>query len=89
MKDVSYIERGRFMLLSSLEVGQSAKITKLSIQDKEIRRHLLDMGLTVGTIVTIKKKAPTGDPIDIALRDYELCVSKSDLAQIEVEVVKK
>lgn len=76
------------MVLSNLNVGQKAKIVKLNIQNKEIRRHLLDMGLTRGTKIEIRKKAPMGDPIDIKLRDYELCISKSDLSQIEVEVLK-
>ena len=76
------------MTLSELDVGQKAKIIKLNVENKEIRRHLLDMGLTRGTTVEIKKKAPVGDPIDIKLRDYELCISKSDLNQIEVEVIK-
>jgi len=75
------------MLLSDLSVGQKAKIVKLNIQNKEIRRHLLDMGLTRGTEIEVRKKAPIGDPIDIKLRDYELCISKSDLSQIEVEVL--
>ncbi len=76
------------MVLSKLNVGQKARVVKLNVQNKEIRRHLLDMGLTRGTEVKIKKKAPVGDPIDIELRDYELCISKSDLDQIEVEVIK-
>ena len=76
------------MVLSKLKVGQKAIIVKLNVQNKEIRRHLLDMGLTRGTNVEIKKIAPMGDPIDIKLRDYELCISKSDLSQIEVEVIK-
>ena len=76
------------MVLSKLNVGQKARIVKLNVQNKEIRRHLLDMGLTRGVEVEIKKKAPVGDPIDIELRDYELCISKSDLEQIEVEVIK-
>ena len=74
--------------LSELKVGEKAKIVQLDIQNKEIRRHLLDMGLTKNTIVKIKKIAPMGDPIDLELRDYELCVSKSDLEQINVEVIK-
>ena len=77
------------MKLSNLKVGQSAKILKLDIENKEIRRHLLDMGLTRGTIVTVKKKAPMGDPIDLELRDYELCISKSDLDMIDAEVIGK
>ena len=76
------------MVLSKLNVGQKAKIVKLNVQNKEIRRHLLDMGLTRGTKIEIRKKAPMGDSIDIKLRDYELCISKSDLSQIEVEVLK-
>ena len=75
------------MILSELDIGQKAKIVKLNVENKEIRRHLLDMGLTRGTKIQIKKKAPIGDPIDIQLRDYELCISKSDLSQIEVEVI--
>jgi len=76
------------MILSELKVGQKAKIVKLNVDNKEIRRHLLDMGLTRGVEVKIKKKAPIGDPIDLELRDYELCISKSDLEQIEAEVIK-
>lgn len=76
------------MRLSKLKVGQEAKVIKLNIKDKEIRRHLLDMGLTRGVIVKIKKIAPMGDPIDIELRGYELCIGKSDLKNIDVEVIK-
>lgn len=76
------------MLLNELKIGQKARIVKLNIQDKETRRHLLDMGLTRGTEVEIYKKAPMGDPVDIRLRDYELCISKANLSQIEVEVIK-
>lgn len=75
-------------VLSDLIVGQKAKILKLNISNKAIRRHLLDMGVTRDTEVTIKKIAPMGDPIDISLRDYELCICKDNLSQIEVEVVK-
>ena len=76
------------MLLSELNVGQRARIVKLNFENREIRRHLLDMGLTRGTEIEVRKKAPVGDPIDIKLRDYELCISKSDLKQIEAEVIK-
>lgn len=76
------------MYLSELKVGQKAKVEKLEVQNKEIRRHLLDMGLTRGVEVEIKKIAPMGDPIDIKIRDYELCISKENLSQIKVEVVK-
>ena len=62
--------------LSDLKVGQKAKVLKLNEENKAIRRHLLDMGITRGVEITIKKVAPMGDPIDIELRDYELCLRK-------------
>ena len=45
------------------------------------------MGVTRDTEVLVKKIAPMGDPIDIELRDYELCISKKDLSRIEVELI--
>lgn len=77
------------MNLSELKVGQESKVLRLDVTNKEIRRHLLDMGLTRGVKVKIKKIAPMGDPIDIELRGYELCISKSDLKNIQVEVIKQ
>ena len=79
---------GEKCVLSDLKVGQEAIVLKLNETNKQIRRHLLDMGVTRNTKVTIKKIAPMGDPIDIALRDYELCICKNDLSKIEVEVIK-
>ena len=78
---------GEKCVLSDLVVGQKAKVLKLNETNKVIRRHLLDMGITRDTIVTVKKIAPMGDPIDLELRDYELCICKADLSKIEVEVV--
>ena len=74
--------------LSDLKVGQKAVVTKLNIENKEIRRHLLDMGITRGVEIRVKKIAPMGDPIDIELRDYELCLRKADSEKIEAEVTK-
>lgn len=74
--------------LAELVVGQKAKVISLNVENKEIRRHLLDMGITRNVEIVIKKIAPMGDPIDIELRDYELCISKNDLKQIKVEVIK-
>ena len=76
------------MNLGELNIGQKARVTKINIEDRQIKRHLLDMGITRGVEVEIKKIAPMGDPIDIKLRDYELCIRKADLTQIEVEVIK-
>ncbi|MBQ6992298.1 MAG: ferrous iron transport protein A [Clostridia bacterium] len=81
-------EKNKATYLSDLKIGQKAKVIKLNEQNKAIRRHLLDMGITKGVKVTIKKIAPMGDPVDIELRDYELCLRKADLKQIEVEVIE-
>ena len=78
---------GEKCVLSDLAVGQKAKVLRLNETNKAIRRHLLDMGVTRDTVVTIKKIAPMGDPIDISLRDYELCICKEDLGKIDVEII--
>ena len=80
---------GEICELSELKIGQTAIVKKLKIQDKHIRRHLLDMGITRGVKVKIKKIAPMGDPIDIELRGYQLAIRKADLKLIEVEVTKE
>ncbi|MBE5812805.1 MAG: ferrous iron transport protein A [Clostridiales bacterium] len=73
--------------LSELKIGQKAIVKKLNFENKEIRRHLLDMGVTRGVQVKVKKIAPMGEPIDLELRGYELALRKSELRNIEVEVV--
>lgn len=73
--------------LSDLKVGQSACLLALHNDNPALRRRLLDMGLTKGVTVRVKKIAPLGDPVDIELRGYELCVRKSDLKNIDIKVV--
>ena len=79
---------GEKCYLSELQIGQKAIVLKIKEENKKIRRHLLDMGITRGVEITIKKVAPMGDPIDLQLRDYELCIGKEDISKIEVEVIK-
>ena len=74
-------------VLSKLKKGQKAKVIALNTDDKALRRRLLDMGITEGVQVKMKKIAPLGDPIDIELRGYELCLRKKDLDLIDVEVI--
>ncbi len=73
---------------NELNIGDKAKVLELDVSNKEIKRHLLDMGITRGVEISVKKIAPMGDPIDISLRDYELCISKKELSSILVEVIK-
>ncbi|CCV66228.1 MAG: FeoA family protein [Paracholeplasma sp.] len=72
--------------LDTLKIGQRGVVVKLLTTDKALRRRLLDMGLTRGVQVLIKKVAPLGDPYDILIRDYELCIRKLDMKNILVEV---
>lgn len=74
--------------LSDLKKGQIGKVLALHNENKALRRRLLDMGITKGVEVKIKKIAPMGDPIDIELRGYELCIRLVDMQNIDIKVVK-
>ena len=69
------------MTLDNLNIGESARILSVS-GDAALRRHFLDMGLTPDTVVTLVKRAPMGDPLEIYVRGYELTLRKEDAAQI-------
>ena len=75
--------KGQICNLSELKIMQQAIVTNINIKNKNIKRHLLDMGITKGVKIKIKKIAPMGDPIDIELRVYELAIRKKDLKDIE------
>ena len=75
------------MKLSDLKEGKSAKILQINGKGA-LRHHLLDMGLTPRTVVTLRKVAPMGDPIEIELRGYELTLRLAEADQIEVEPAK-
>ncbi len=70
--------------LRDLGVGKSARIIRLH-GEGAIRRRLLDMGLTKGAEVRVRKLAPLGDPIEVTVRGYELSLRKADAAMVEVE----
>ena len=67
------------MTLAEIKVGQDAVLRTIGGQG-ELRHHLLDMGLTPGTEVTLRKVAPMGDPIEVELRGYELTLRLADAA---------
>ncbi|MCM1545926.1 MAG: ferrous iron transport protein A [Clostridiales bacterium] len=71
-------------LLSDFTVGESGIITKVNGEGK-IRRRLFDMGVTPQASVTMRKKAPLGDPIEVTVRGYELTLRKVEAACVEVE----
>lgn len=72
-------------LLSDFAVGESGKIKTITGEGR-IRRRLFDMGVTPGAELTMRKKAPLGDPIEITIRGYELTLRKGEAACVEVEL---
>lgn len=70
--------------LRDVKVGDSCKVVKLH-GEGAVKRRIMDMGLTKGTDVYVRKVAPLGDPIELTVRGYELSVRKEDAAMIEVE----
>ena len=74
------------MTINDLKPGQSGIITVIG-GEGALRRHLLDMGLTPNTKVTLRKVAPMGDPIELFLRSYVLTIRRDDAAKIEIDEV--
>ena len=72
------------MTLDKLAIGKDAIIQKVECDDTSLRKHILNMGLTPGTEVTLVKTAPMGDPLELRARGYELTLLKSDAAFISV-----
>ena len=70
------------MRLDKLEIGKDAVVASVDSDDAALYQHILDMGLTPGTEVTMMKHAPMGDPVEIRLRDYELTLRLADAARI-------
>ncbi|WP_130811579.1 ferrous iron transport protein B [Olsenella sp. Marseille-P4559] len=75
------------MTLNRLEIGKDAVVSSVDCEEKSLRQHIFDMGLTPGTEVTMVKYAPMGDPLEIRLRGYELTIRAADAAQISLENV--
>ena len=70
--------------LRDAKVGQTVKVAKLT-GEGAVKRRIMDMGLTKGTKVYVRKVAPLGDPMELTVRNYELSVRKADAGMIEVE----
>ena len=74
------------MTLKELRVGQSGRVVAVG-GERALRRRLLDMGITPRTVITLKKRAPMGDPIELLLRGYILTLRLEDAERITVEEV--
>lgn len=70
--------------LRQAQVGTTVKVVKLH-GEGAVKRRIMDMGITRGVSVTIRKVAPLGDPVEVTVRGYELSLRKSDADIVEVE----
>lgn len=70
--------------LRETKVGETVKVVKLH-GEGAVKRRIMDMGLTKGVEVHIRKVAPLGDPVEITVRGYELSIRKADAEMVEVE----
>lgn len=70
--------------LKEVPCGESVKVTKLT-GEGPVKRRIMDMGITKGVDIFVRKVAPLGDPLEITVRGYELSVRKADAEMILVE----
>ena len=72
------------MTLKDAKIGQTVTVTKIT-GEGAVKRRIMDMGITKGVEVYIRKVAPLGDPVEVTVRGYELSLRKADAEMIEVE----
>ncbi len=70
--------------LRDVKIGSTAKVVRLH-GEGALRRRIMDMGITRGVVITVRKAAPLGDPLELTVRGYELTLRKADAEMIEVE----
>lgn len=76
-------EAGQDKTLRDVAIGETATVRRL-VGEGALKRHIMDMGITKGVSIYVRKVAPLGDPIEITVRGYELSLRKADAALIEV-----
>ena len=70
--------------LKDVPVGETVTVTKL-VGEGAVKRRIMDMGVTKGVSVFVRKVAPLGDPVEVTVRGYELSIRKADAEMIEIE----
>ena len=70
--------------LKEAKIGETLKVVKIT-GEGAVKRRIMDMGITKGVDVYIRKVAPLGDPVEVTVRGYELSIRKADAAMIQVE----
>lgn len=79
-----FVESDSLKTLRDLKIGATAKVVKLH-GEGAVKRRIMDMGITKGVEVYLRKVAPLGDPMEIMVRGYELSLRKADAEMVEVE----
>ncbi|GAJ27475.1 ferrous iron transport protein A [Liquorilactobacillus sucicola DSM 21376 = JCM 15457] len=90
VKDVNNNDKEKLVSLSRVGLGKSGVVNKI-IGNKELRKRLMDMGLTKNTVVKVHQIAPLGDPIELIVRNYKLSIRKNEADFVlvsEVEVME-
>jgi ferrous iron transport protein A len=72
------------MTLKDVQINETVRVAKINASGS-LKRRIMDMGITRGVEITVRKIAPLGDPIEITVRGYELSIRKEDAENIEVE----
>ncbi|MBR2133789.1 MAG: ferrous iron transport protein A [Eubacterium sp.] len=72
------------MTLRDVKIGQTCKVKRIH-GEGALKRRIMDMGITKGVEIYVRKVAPLGDPVEVTVRDYELSIRKGDAELIEVE----
>ena len=76
------------MTLRDMNVGETCIVKRLT-GEGAVKRRIMDMGITKGVEIYIRKLAPLGDPIEVTVRGYELPIRKADADMVEVEAISK
>ena len=85
---MNHTKESQARTLQELSPGESGMIVSVGNQSGAVKRRLVDMGLTPGTVVKVTKIAPLGDPLEVSLRGYELSLRKEDAGQIQIGPVQ-
>ncbi|MBQ8076832.1 MAG: ferrous iron transport protein A [Eubacterium sp.] len=72
------------MTLRDVKIGETCKVKRIH-GEGALKRRIMDMGITKGVEIYVRKVAPLGDPVEVTVRDYELSIRKGDAELIEVE----
>ena len=70
--------------LKEVKIGETVKVSRIN-GEGAVKRRIMDMGITRGTEIFVRKVAPLGDPVEVTVRGYELSIRKADAAMVDVE----